>query len=81
VSRSIDGLYTEQEEAERLGVKLRTLRAWRAMGYGPAPTRIGRFVYYSPKAESEFIAAGEQPFPKRAGSTSRIRAVANGRRR
>jgi hypothetical protein len=66
MSRSIDGLFTEQQEAQRLGIKLRTLRAWRATGYGPTPTRLGRFVYYSLKAESEFIAAGETPFPKRA---------------
>ena len=72
MSRTIDGLYTEEQEAERLGIKLRTIRAWRAIGYGPTPTFVGRFVYYSPSSEREFLEAGARPFPKPA-SSSRIR--------
>ena len=64
MARTIDGLYTEEEEAERLGIKLRTIRAWRAIGYGPTPTFVGRFVYYAPEHEREFLASGARPFPK-----------------
>jgi hypothetical protein len=31
-----DGYYTEQHQAERLRIHLRTLRAWRRHRYGPA---------------------------------------------
>jgi hypothetical protein len=58
------GLYTEQQQAQRLGIGLRTLRMWRAKGYGPTPTYIGRFIYYTPENEAKFIAAGDRPFPK-----------------
>jgi hypothetical protein len=66
--RSIDGLFNEEEEAKRLGIALRTLRLWRAKGYGPTPTLVGRFVFYKPEHEREFLDAGAQPFPKRRGS-------------
>jgi hypothetical protein len=69
--RSIDGLYSEQEEAKRLGIRLRTLRDWRARGYGPVPTFVGRFVFYRPEHEREFIESGARPFPKRTGSRIR----------
>jgi hypothetical protein len=77
VARSIDGLFTEEQQAERLGIKLRTLRAWRATGYGPTPSYVGRFVYYCPEHEREFLAAGARPFPERG----RTRATANGKGR
>jgi hypothetical protein len=64
MSRSIDGLISEEEEGRRLGVALRTLRLWRAKGYGPTPTYVGRFVFYKPEHEREFIDAGARPFPK-----------------
>ena len=64
MSRSIDGLFTERHEAQRLGISLRTLRGWRAKGYGPVPTFVGRFVFYRPEHEREFLDAGAQPFPK-----------------
>jgi hypothetical protein len=64
MSRVVNGLYPEQQQADRLGVKLRTLRAWRAKGYGPTPTYIGRFPYYSPENEAKFKAASERPFPQ-----------------
>jgi predicted site-specific integrase-resolvase len=57
----MDGYYTEEEEAKRLAVALRTLRRWRAAGYGPAITRIGRFVYYSLAAERDFLTKAEKP--------------------
>jgi predicted site-specific integrase-resolvase len=64
-----EGYYTEEEEAKRLSVALRTLRRWRAVGYGPAITRLGRFIYYSPVAEREFLAKAERtvelPAPRR----------------
>jgi hypothetical protein len=64
MSRPVVGLYTEEQQAERLGIEVRTLRRWRAKGYGPTPTYIGRFPYYTPENEAKFIAAGDRPFPQ-----------------
>jgi hypothetical protein len=59
---SVENLRSEREEAERLGVCLRTLRSWRARRYGPEPTIIGRFIYYTPEAEQRFLTKAEQAF-------------------
>jgi hypothetical protein len=55
-----DGYYTEQHQTERLRIHLRTLRAWRRRRYGPAFVQVGRFVYYHPTAEREFLASCEK---------------------
>jgi hypothetical protein len=55
------GHFTEDEEAQRLGVTVRTLRSWRAKKYGPTPTIIGRFIYYSETAERAFIESCRKP--------------------
>jgi hypothetical protein len=64
MSRVVEGLYTEQQQAERLGITLRTLRLWRAKGYGPTPTHIGRSIYYTSENEAKFIADADRPFPQ-----------------
>jgi predicted site-specific integrase-resolvase len=37
---------TEKHAADRLGLKVATLRAWRHQGRGPAFVRLGRAVRY-----------------------------------
>lgn len=37
---------TMQELADREGVALQTVRAWRVTGYGPRGMKIGKFVRY-----------------------------------
>jgi hypothetical protein len=64
-----EGYFTEEVQAKRLGTTVRTLRRWRRTGYGPNYVRIGRFVYYAPVAENEFLAKAQQkvelPAPRR----------------
>jgi len=55
------GYWTESEQAGRLNVSLRTLRRWRARGYGPKITVVGRAIYYSTAAEAEWLSAREEP--------------------
>ena len=61
VESKIDGLYTEHEEARRLNVGIRTLRSWRQRRYGPRPTRIGRYTFYSAEAHEAFLADPDRP--------------------
>ncbi len=65
--RAPEGYRTEIEQAARLGVTLRTLRRWRSIGFGPRVTRLGRFVYYRPEAEIEFLAKVEEPVERSRG--------------
>ena len=64
-----EGLITEAEQARRLNVTLRTLRRWRAAGYGPKAVRIGGRWAYTPQAGPEWLAAQERavelPAPRR----------------
>ena len=46
---------TETEAAGRLGLKVPTLRAWRAQGRGPAYIRLGRAIRYLPTDVEEFL--------------------------
>jgi predicted DNA-binding transcriptional regulator AlpA len=46
---------TEVEAAERLGLSIKTLRAWRCRGRGPRFVRFGRSVRYFPSDIEEFI--------------------------
>ena len=48
---------TEKHAAERLGLKVATLRAWRHQGRGPAFVRLGRAVRYLPSDLGEFLRA------------------------
>lgn len=43
------GLYSEAEAADLLGVRVSTLRAWRARRLPPAWTAIGRRIFYAEK--------------------------------
>lgn len=46
---------TEIEAAERLGLSIKTLRAWRCRGRGPQFVRFGRSVRYFPSDLDAFI--------------------------
>lgn len=41
--------------AERLNVTPYTIKSWRRKGVGPAYTKIGGRVYYTPKQISEYL--------------------------
>jgi hypothetical protein len=61
VESKIDGLLTEHEEARRLSIGIRTLRQWRQRRYGPRPTKIGRYYYYTDESHQAFIANPDRP--------------------
>ena len=46
---------TEREVAERLGLSVATLRAWRHRGKGPRFLRLGRSVRYLPSDVDQFV--------------------------
>jgi predicted DNA-binding transcriptional regulator AlpA len=46
---------TENEAADRLGLSVKTLRAWRCRGRGPKFMRFGRAVRYLPSDLDEFV--------------------------
>lgn len=48
---------TEREVAERLGLSVATLRAWRHRGKGPRFLRLGRSVRYLPLDVDDFVRA------------------------
>ena len=48
---------TESEVAERLGLSVATLRAWRHRGKGPRFLRLGRSVRYLPSDVDDFVRA------------------------
>jgi predicted DNA-binding transcriptional regulator AlpA len=48
---------TEREVANRLGLSVATLRAWRFRGKGPRYLRLGRSVRYLPSDIDAFVRA------------------------
>jgi predicted DNA-binding transcriptional regulator AlpA len=46
---------TEREVADRLGLSVATLRAWRFRGKGPRYLRLGRAVRYLPADIDDFV--------------------------
>ena len=48
---------TERDVAERLGLSVATLRAWRHRGKGPRFLRLGRSVRYLPSDVDDFVRA------------------------
>jgi excisionase family DNA binding protein len=57
ISTRVAGPLTEMEAADRLGLKVATLRAWRHQGRGPAFVRLGRAIRYLGTDIDEFLAA------------------------
>lgn len=56
-SRAVAAPLTESQVAERLGLAVATLRAWRHRGTGPRFLRFGRAVRYLVADLDEFIRA------------------------
>ena len=56
-SRAVAAPLTESQVAERLGLSVATLRAWRHRGTGPRFLRFGRAVRYLSADLDEFIRA------------------------
>jgi excisionase family DNA binding protein len=57
---------TERQAAERLGLKVATLRAWRHQRRGPAFVRLGRAVRYLREDVEEFLRANRHNPDSRA---------------
>lgn len=47
---SIDPLWTVQDVAQYLGVRVKTLYQWKWRGEGPPVRKIGRYLRYEPAA-------------------------------
>jgi hypothetical protein len=65
----MEDLIPEEDEARLLRVTARTLRNWRARGYGPDYVEMGRKKFYTPAANQRFVQAQERsptpPEPRR----------------
>jgi hypothetical protein len=44
---TLDGYFTEHQQALKLGLSVRTLRKWRASGEGPTFVKAGKRVLYA----------------------------------
>jgi hypothetical protein len=53
----VPGFITEQQLADRLGLRLATIRRWKRRGYGPKFVKIGRKDYCKANAVEEFALA------------------------
>lgn len=49
-------LLTEKEAAERLGLSVRTLQAWRQRGLGPEYVKLSRAIRYRPESLDAHVA-------------------------
>ena len=56
-SRAGNEPLTETDAADRLGLKVATLRAWRHQGKGPTFVRLGRAIRYLASDIDEFLSA------------------------
>jgi predicted site-specific integrase-resolvase len=56
----LDGYLTEDQQALKLGVTVRTLRKWRASGEGPAFVKAGKRVLYTDESAAAWLKAREQ---------------------
>ncbi len=48
-------LLNEEQAAERLGVKVKTMQQWRHFGRGPKYVKVGRLVKYQPADIEAYI--------------------------
>jgi predicted site-specific integrase-resolvase len=56
----LDGYLTEDGQALKLGVTVRTLRKWRATGEGPTFVKAGKRVLYTDDSAAAWLKAREQ---------------------
>ena len=54
-STTFEALLEQERVAEQLGVKAKTMEAWRSRGGGPAFVRVGRLVRYRPADVESWI--------------------------
>jgi hypothetical protein len=69
-SPQVRGYISEVEQAQRSGISIWTLRAWRTKGYGPRFVKFGRHVLYPEDAAERFLVeeqAAAQKGPRRRG--------------
>lgn len=65
-SALLEGLATTAQLAEEIKVTERTLKRWKAIGYGPRPIKFGGRVYYRRADVKAFIdSLGQPEQPKR----------------
>jgi hypothetical protein len=51
----LPGYISEEQQAERLGVTVRTLRSWRQQGIGPDWVKGGKIVRYPEGADERWL--------------------------
>jgi len=56
----LDGYITLQQLADELGIGIRTLARWRALGEGPPVTRLGRQLLYRRSSVEAWLTSLEQ---------------------
>jgi hypothetical protein len=56
----LENYSSEQETAKQLKQSVRTLRAWRQQGIGPAWLKIGRTIYYPVDGVAVWLKSIEQ---------------------
>ncbi len=62
-----EALHGEDHVATILGVRVKTLQAWRVRGAGPAFIRVGRLVRYRPSDLQRWIESRRVPSTSEAG--------------
>jgi hypothetical protein len=60
MSNPLQNYTSEHDTAPLLGVTVRTLRAWRNAGKGPAWVKVGKAVYYPNAAIPDWLRSLEQ---------------------
>lgn len=58
-----DRLLSLREVADKLGVPVATMYAWRHRGYGPPGYRLGKHVRYDPDAVEAWLEGQRDPAP------------------
>lgn len=58
---TINDLITEAEYAAQRSVSVRTIQRERAVHAGPAFIKVGKKVYYRPRAIEDWLLSKEQP--------------------
>ena len=61
VTTKTNSRMSRTEAAEYLGVKYNTLSVWASEGRGPAPTKVGRKVYYLRTELDHYLAENTAP--------------------
>jgi excisionase family DNA binding protein len=59
-STTVEPLLDQDRVAEQLGVRSKTLEAWRSRGGGPPFVRVGRLVRYRSSAVESWIRSRER---------------------